>query len=163
MGCTDASVDIANNSIGASSYEWIWGNGDNDFGFEPNYTYPDEGFFDVSLIAINAEGCQDTLIQTNEIIDPPQANFSLLPDEGCAPLEVSFENNSVGQYLTYLWDLAIDTSIDFEPGNLIYQQEEDIALYEINLEATNFCGSNLAIDTVRVFPQPVAGFWYRFR
>ena len=158
LGCTNASVDMSNNSVGASSYEWNWGNADDAFGFEPNYTYPDEGFFDVSLIAINLEGCQDTLTQTNEIIDPPLADLVLTPDEGCAPLEVSFENTSIGQYLTYLWDLAIDTSVDFEPGDIIYQQEDDIALYEISLEASNFCGSDLALDTVRVFPQPVAGF-----
>ena len=157
-GCTNAPVDITNLSVGADAYEWTWGDGNDDFGFEPNFTYPGEGIFDVQLVAENAFGCRDSLTLTNEIIDPPVAELTLSPNEGCAPLEIQFGNNSVGQYLSYEWDLAVDTSIDEVPGNITYQQGDDVVEYDISLTATNYCGSDMVEDVVTVFPQPVAGF-----
>ncbi len=158
LGCTNSAVQLSNNSIGADSYEWDFGNTDTDTDIEPNYTYPDEGFYTIELIAINEFDCQDTTYLVNEIINPPSASLTLDPYEGCAPLEVTFTNNSVGQYLTYLWDLDIALTADFEPEPLVYQQEDDIAYYPITLSATNFCGTDVANDSIAVFPQPVAGF-----
>lgn len=157
-GCTNAPVDIENTSAGADSYEWDWGDGNTDVGFEPNFTYPDEGIFTIELVAENSFGCRDSLTLQNEIIDPPSAALTLTPDEGCAPLDVAFGNESVGQYLSFEWDLAIATSSDEIPPAQVYQQGDSIVDYEISLTATNYCGSDVAIDTVNVFPQPVAGF-----
>lgn len=158
LGCTNAPADIANLSSGATVYQWDWGNTGTSVGFEPSYTYPDEGLFDVQLIAINDVGCEDTLVLNTEIIDPPQAFIALDPEEGCAPLEVAFDNTSIGQYLEYEWDLATSSSTDQFPANIIYQQGDDVVEYPISLVATNFCGSSEALDTVIVLPQPVAGF-----
>ena len=128
------------------------------FETSPLYTYPDEGFFDIQLVAINAFGCQDTTLQTNEIIDPPSPDLALSPSEGCAPLEITFTNNSVGQYLTYSWDLAVNTSVLETPDPITYQQGDDVVIYPISLAATNFCGTVVDEDEVTVYPQPVANF-----
>lgn len=158
LGCTNANVAINNISTGATTYSWNFGNGTILYGFEPGYTYADEGFFDITLIASNAFGCNDTLTRNNEIIDPPTAALNLLPAEGCAPLLVAFENNSIGQYVTYLWDLSVSTSTDQVPTSIIYQQGPDVAFYPISLTVTNFCGVSVANDEVIVNPQPVASF-----
>jgi large repetitive protein len=158
LGCTDASVDWTNTSSGGTTYQWDLGNNDVIVGFEPPYIYADEGFYDVELLVTNAFGCQDSLTINNEIIDPPSPALALLPDEGCAPLSVDFQNLSVGQYLTYVWELSIGTSTAFEPPTQVYAQGPDVLYYPIILTATNFCGSVIVEDTVTVLPQPVAGF-----
>ena len=158
LGCTDANVDLTNTSTGATAYEWDLGNAVVSFETSPLYTYQDEGFFDIQLVAINAFGCQDTTLQTNEIIDPPSPDLALSPSEGCAPLEVTFINNSVGQYLTYSWDLAVNTSVLETPDPITYQQGDDVVIYPISLAATNFCGTVVDEDQVTVYPQPVANF-----
>lgn len=158
MGCTDANVDWVNNSSGGTSYVWDMGNNDLIPGFEPPYIYANEGIFDVELLVENDFGCQDSLTISNEIIDPPSPAFNLLPAEGCAPLVVDFENVSVGQYLDYFWNLAITTSTDPVPPAQTYDQGDDVLIYPISLQASNFCGTVIAWDEVTVQPQPVAGF-----
>ncbi|NQX92643.1 MAG: hypothetical protein HRT74_11060, partial [Flavobacteriales bacterium] len=147
LGCTNAPVDYQNNSTGGVDFEWDWDDGEMDFVENPIYIYNTEGFFDVTMIAFNEFGCSDTTLQSHEIINTPAADFTLIPEEGCAPLEVAFQNNSVGQDLTYEWNLAIDSSIDFEPASLTYSQGDAIVEYNIILEATNFCGSDFHTDT----------------
>jgi PKD repeat protein len=158
LGCTNAAVGIDNTSTGATTYTWNFGNTVVMNGFEPNYTYPAEGVFDIEMIAANAFGCQDTASNTNEIIAPPVANFTLLPADGCAPLSVDFNNQSVGQYVTYAWDLDISLSSLQTPTTQIYQQGPDVLVYPISLVVSNFCGSSTDNDNVTVYPQPVAGF-----
>lgn len=158
LGCTNANAGIDNLSTGATTYEWDFGDGTVLTGFEPSYTYSTEGIFDIQLIAENNFGCQDTASNTNEIINPPIADFDLLPNEGCAPLNVDFQNNSTGQYVTYNWNLAITTSTDETPTTQTYVQGPDVLDYPISLTVTNFCGVATDNDVVTVYPQPVAGF-----
>ncbi|MBL7941702.1 MAG: PKD domain-containing protein, partial [Flavobacteriales bacterium] len=158
LGCTNANVDLINTSTGATTYAWDFGNSFTANGIDPPYTYPDEGIYDIELVAFNAFMCSDTAMNSNEIIDPPSAELSIDPADGCAPLTVTFNNLSVGQYLTYTWDLAIGSSSDPVPAPTIYYQGEDDLVYPISLTATNFCGSDIAEDEILVYPQPVAGF-----
>lgn len=158
QGCTNAPVNITNNSTGGNFYEWDLGDGELDNVFDPIYTYPNEGIYDIELVVENLFGCRDSLVISNEIVDPPTAVFNLLPAEGCAPLFVEFENESIGQYLTYEWDLAIDNSIDEVPDPLTYPQGDDVVEYTVELIATNYCGVDVVQEIVTVFPQPTAGF-----
>lgn len=52
-----------NQSFGASSYLWDFGDGATSSEYEPSHTYNEagEGRFDISLIAYNELGCSDTL------------------------------------------------------------------------------------------------------
>jgi gliding motility-associated-like protein len=50
-----------NQSFGATSYLWDFGDGSTSTEFEPVHEYKTEGLFDVTLIAMNTEGCADTL------------------------------------------------------------------------------------------------------
>ena len=158
LGCTDAAATLDNTSQGATQYDWDFGNGFTTTGFEPSYTYPDEGNYSVTLTASNAFGCEDATSLDNEIIDPPLSDFSVSPADGCAPLQVSFTNESIGQYTSFDWSLAIATSDLQNPAPLTYPQGADVVIYPISLTVTNFCGASLDEDEVTVYPQPVAGF-----
>ena len=158
LWCTGAGVDIVNNSTGAVTYTWSFGNGATGTGPDPSYLYVNEGVYDVQLVAANTFFCSDTAVHTHEIISAPEAALSLIPAEGCAPLEVLFENQSTGLYLSYLWDYAIGTSSEAAPGLAVFPQADDVIAYPVTLTATNLCGSDTAVDEVLVYPQPVAAF-----
>ncbi|MFM1874330.1 MAG: hypothetical protein RL266_67 [Bacteroidota bacterium] len=52
--------NFINQSEGATEYLWAFGNGDYSELFEPTYTYPEAGSFDIVLRAFNEFGCLDT-------------------------------------------------------------------------------------------------------
>ena len=158
LGCTNAPVNAVNTSIGGTSFSWSFGNGIELSGFNPSYTYPTEGSFDVELIAFNTAGCSDTANNANVIIAPPVANFSVNPQQGCAPLQVTFQNNSVGQQMIFNWDYSIGTTQDSIPSPQTYPQGDDVVIYPVTLTATNFCGTSSDDENITVYPRPVAGF-----
>lgn len=49
-----------NQSFGATSYAWDFGDGGTSELFEPEHEYTQEGVFDVTLVATNSSGCADT-------------------------------------------------------------------------------------------------------
>ena len=67
---SDPTFDFINESVGATSYKWNFGDM---FGSSleenPTYTYSNDntGFYEVMLVAFNASGCSDTIIKTVEI------------------------------------------------------------------------------------------------
>lgn len=158
QSCTNAVMTLQNQSSGAASYVWGFGNGDESVQAAPQYTYPDEGDFTITLTATNAFGCVDTVTDETEVVHPPQAQIGISAVEGCAPLEVSFANQSEGQYLSFSWDLDVATSEDETPPVVNYQQGDDNVVYTVVLTATNYCGTSTTEETVTVFPQPVASF-----
>lgn len=158
QGCTNANADLSNESQGGTNYSWDFGNGVTSEEFNPEYTYPDEGNYTVELTVSNDFGCVDVTSNDHEIVHPPEAGLSVSSADGCAPLEVSFENSSIGQYLSYEWDLDTSTSDEEVPDPVTYEQEDDDVVYTVTLTATNYCGSSTESTTVTVFPQPIASF-----
>src|SRR5205085_6034624 len=59
-GCQPYTSQFINNSTGATSYTWYFGNGDLSPATAPSYTYLLPGSFYPSLIATNNFGCSDT-------------------------------------------------------------------------------------------------------
>lgn len=60
----DLPITFLNQSQGAVSYQWIFGDGQSSTDVHPNNTYADPGNYQVMLIAINEIGCLDTTIRT---------------------------------------------------------------------------------------------------
>jgi gliding motility-associated-like protein len=61
-----SDLTLTNNSVGAVTYAWDFGNGDNSTDFEPTYQYTKPGVYNITLISTNAWGCTDT---SNSILD----------------------------------------------------------------------------------------------
>jgi len=158
QACTNSALVIANNSVGNNTYQWDFDNGDTSGAIVPFYTYPDPGNYTITLTATNNFGCVHTSTQPAEAINPPVAALNLPVDQGCAPLLVTFENNSVGDYLSYFWDLTLSTTNQFEPAPLAYPNGPVTTVYPISLTATNYCGSDISTAEVTVTPVPVVNF-----
>jgi gliding motility-associated-like protein len=71
--CPGSVFDFDNNSIGANSYDWAFGDGDTSTEESPSHTYNDYGEYTVQLIASDTIGClePDTTLINFEIIFVP--------------------------------------------------------------------------------------------
>ena len=65
----DGPLQITNNSEGASSYYWDFGNNESSDAFEPEFSYTEDGTFEISLVAYGTDGnCLHQTTATVEII-----------------------------------------------------------------------------------------------
>lgn len=65
--CEGILVEYTNLSVDASDYEWIFSSGGTSTDFEPTNVFPYSGTMTTTLIAINANGCDDTLVVTGTV------------------------------------------------------------------------------------------------
>lgn len=65
----DGPLEITNNSQGAGSYYWDFGNNESSDAFEPEFSYSEDGTYEVTLTAYGADGnCLHEMTATVEII-----------------------------------------------------------------------------------------------
>ncbi|MCB9189479.1 MAG: PKD domain-containing protein [Flavobacteriales bacterium] len=158
--CIGVAEDITNTTVLGDSYVWNFGDGNGSTLMDPQHTYATIGFYDIQMVATSIFGCIDSLTQQVEVREPPIADFNLAPDSGCAPLQVSFVNNSSGVQISYAWDFGDGSNSTLQdPADVTYLQSYfSDTTYYITLDVTNFCGTVTDIDSVQVMPSPTAVF-----
>jgi gliding motility-associated-like protein len=138
------------------TYLWDFGDGNTSTAANPGtHTYSSPDTFVVRLIVSNAQ-CSDTL-ERLAIIQPPIPVVQFQASaEGCAPLIVSFKNNTL--YATeYSWDFGDgNTSNEFEPTH-IYRLG---GTYTVRLIARGLGGQDVdvKVDSIVVRDLPNAFF-----
>lgn len=143
--CAFQAVQFTDLSSQADEWQWIFGDGASSSAQNPQHTYTDTGWFNVTLIAYNF-GCGDTLSRDRYIrVKPPIAKFRFVPD--CSDrLKFSFVDESVG---------ATGWSWNFGDGNNSSQQSPvhsfpALGTYTVTLTATNDACSHSISQTVKV-------------
>jgi gliding motility-associated-like protein len=109
--CVGAPVLFTSTTLsgvpGPVSYAWDFGGGGTGVGSPVSHTYGSAGNYNVTLNAINAEGCHASLsmVAYMHVLDRPVASFSATPTHFCNPPgNVTFVNSSTGiGALTYVW------------------------------------------------------------
>ncbi|MDP5168841.1 MAG: PKD domain-containing protein, partial [Bacteroidia bacterium] len=98
---------FANQSTGATSFQWDFGDGATSTQQNPQHSYATFGSFNICLIASNAIGCSDTVC-TTVTIQAPSVNFTRDPTEGCAPMLVQFNgiSNSIDPIVNWAWNFG---------------------------------------------------------
>ncbi len=104
------SIQFTNTSVNAVNYIWNFGDGVTSNNPNPLHSYTTAGFYTVTLIAINSNGCSDTLVVPKYVqIGPPRID-SLLnsPFAGCVPKNINFQAAiSSGDPVTaYKWNFG---------------------------------------------------------
>lgn len=145
-GCEPLEVDFSY-TLGATSVpingaNWIFGDGSSvsSTGTDVTHTYTKGGNFSVSLeLETGLSSCQINTVRTNfiEVIDRPEANFSITPESSCtAPVTISLTNNSSDALpVSYAWDFGNgSTSTLSSPSDQTFTTE---GAYDIQLVATN--------------------------
>ncbi|MCF8298524.1 MAG: PKD domain-containing protein [Saprospiraceae bacterium] len=160
VACINSNVVFNNNSMGANSFSWDFGNGNFSTSNNPTSTYSSTGFQTIKLIGQSPNGCLDSAFSVIQTISAPIANYSMLPDSGCAPLNVQFINSSSGFGMTHNWNFGngINSNLQNPPNITFNQLASGNNTYLVSLLSTNMCGSSSFTDTVFVKPQPVVNF-----
>jgi PKD repeat protein len=152
------TVSFQNGSTGATSYVWTFGDGEESGQEHPVHQFPGAGIYTVTLRAINACGFTETSLPI-EIILPPTASFTAVPNTGCAPHTVQYMAMPSGSAYTYAWT--------FPGGNPSVSTEANpqvnyalAGIYGATLVVTNIAGSDSVetSDAVEVITLPVAAF-----
>ncbi|PYF76027.1 PKD domain-containing protein [Pedobacter nutrimenti] len=160
-GCAPFKVNFYNNSKGANSFKYDFGDGSTMLTRSApemvTHTFDKAGTFTVTLTASN--GCSDTTTtETIKVLPQPVMDFSADVVLGCPGLVVQFKNTSVDG-VAYLWDFGDGTtSNEFEPKH-IYSGDQEY--YTVTLSATNALGcSNTLIKNqyIHIVQPPVARF-----
>ena len=151
-----ASYTLQNNSIGASSNNWDFGNGSISSINSPNYSYTSPGSYDISLKISNSYGCRDSSIQSIVINPVPISNFNPIQLDTCIlPVNYNLVNNSQGA-IAYTWDFGDGNSSNLENLNHSYNQDGN---YQISLIAMNSVGCfDTSKISVNILPVPDLSF-----
>lgn len=142
---------------GTRWYYWDFGDGTNSGWINSKnpqtHTYPRIDTFTVMLIDSNGCG-SDTTFATVIFNKPPNVGYTIAPKFGCAPLNVTFNDTSLGIGNSTLWTFngttpgtssALTTTRTFNtPG-----------VYQVRLRVSNVCATNIdKFDTIRVYARP---------
>lgn len=120
--CSAEKHQIKNNSLGAVSYTWDFGNGSNSLKVNPTIAYNLNPFnqtnqiFKITLTVNSSKSCKDTVSKNIFVVNKPIANIILDKYYGCSPLAVNFKNPS-SRFSTIKWDFGDNAS--FEGGDSI--------------------------------------------
>ncbi len=153
------TVTFTNTTNGQWTYNWTFGNGMSSTLQHPGtIDYDTTGTYVVTLIIQNPY-CSDTTTQTVEILPPPPVASFFGSGEGCAPLTISFVNNS--EWATnYQWEFGDgNTAVTKEPTYTYYQP----GTYTVTLIATgpNGQATMMKVDSVIVHPNALARFEFK--
>lgn len=109
--CYPDEKQMLNNSQGAISYLWNFGNGDTSTIFNPSHYFQESSnpvmdtTHNVQLVATNSHGCTDTSYLTITVLPYPIADFAIDRSEGCSPVDITFTNNSFN-YDSVFWSFG---------------------------------------------------------
>lgn len=107
------TVNFTDQSTGASSWLWNFGDGTNSTAQNPTHTYKAYGSYSVSLLVSNANGCNGTLTKNNFVQSgKPVVLLDQYNAEGCAPFTFSpqLTDTVVDGIKTYNWNFGDGTT-----------------------------------------------------
>lgn len=161
-GCDSLfTVNFTDQSVGASSWVWSFGDGTTSNQQNPTHTYKGYGSYTVTLQVSNAAGCSGILSKGQYVLNrKPFLQFSKINSDGCAPFSFSpiLIDTVVDGISTYAWDFGDGTtSTSAAPPAHSYP---NAGTYYVKLTITTNGGcSASAIDTVMVGTiKPVVSF-----
>lgn len=138
---------------------------------ESNFSFEfiQTGTYQVDLRATGPDGCTsflpNPLVVTVGAV--PDVSFNITSSQGCAPFEVAFNEIISGDFTDYTWrieDLSDNSTVlnqVNQPLSLFTFQNASLLTkeFQVSLEVVNAAGcSDIAVDTIRVFPQPNVSF-----
>ena len=134
--CPNGAVHFTNISSGINNtYSWSFGDGTNSTLLNPIHQYAIDGLYTVKLIAIDMNGCTDTMTRLSYIkISSPHAQFSMSDSiSTCPPLIVSFTNTS-SNYTSLAWDFGDGTTSSLMSPTHFYSNPGN---YSVTLTVTS--------------------------
>jgi PKD repeat protein len=153
-----SSVSFFNQSLGATTYLWSFGDGTTSSQTNPQKTYNQPGAYDVSLTATNSCGSDEETV--NIVIESPVfADFEVSNNNICEGESVTFSDLSTGNPTSWSWEFEGGTPATSELQNPIVLYEFP-GSYDVRLIVTNGSGSDQKTikNLIQVGELPIAGF-----
>jgi gliding motility-associated-like protein len=105
--CLPSPVTFQNNSYGAVSYNWTFGDGDGSFGVSPTHTYDEPGVYTVTLVAINSAACNVSDTMQRQVVVLGNESYALNDTNVCAGGSVQIGLLPITDPdITYAWSPA---------------------------------------------------------
>ncbi len=155
-GCAPVTLTFNNQSTGSAGYYWNFGDGDTSVAPAPVHQYASPGYYTVTLIATDSNGCESvfTLSDTLKIYPPADVSFSVSDTASCLPFQVAFTNTSTSA-AQYHWDFGDgQTSTQVAPGHTYTTGGS----FRVTLTGNNAMCTDTAIMDLSAYANPVAGF-----
>lgn len=159
--CLGNTVNFLNQSSGAATWIWDYGDGSQppDTAYNTTHYYQYSDTFDVSLIGIVDGGCNDTLTKQVYVFDAPQASFTT--SDTCFLTPGVFNNTStppqMGEIGSWQWIFSDNTSSSAYSPSHYFPQPDDydamLIVYNSNLSC-----SDTAYGNITIHPIPDANF-----
>ena len=147
------SVTVNNTSDPAWQYSWDFGDGTGSGEYNPGtHTYSGFGTYIITLTA-SAGGCSGTTSIEVTFTETLTSGF-IAVFEGCAPVEVTFINQSTGAD-SYYWDFGNGNYSGDENPVTMYDGPGN---YEISLHAIKGSDEVVSVKTITIYESPVALF-----
>ena len=163
VGCSPLTVNFQNESNGALSYFWDFGDGNTHTMASPVHTYTNTTTEDVTyeamLVASSTFGCNDTTYIDITVYAVPEANFTATPQNQQFPeTTIDLTNlSTAGQSAEFFWAMGNGSVLEGEnPGNYDFGTW---GVFTITLEVDNgFCSDSFT-QTIEIDPpSPIADF-----
>ncbi len=145
-------------AVNGISWEWNFGDATTSTLINPTHVYQDTGYFNVSLIVVNSQGCSDTS-RYNRLVHlrfNPVPVINVFDSSGCAPFNTSFITTAF-QGASFAWSFGDST---LGSGNAQYHHYYTPGNYTVNLTAIyqNGCTSSASFSPVEVYPSPALSY-----
>lgn len=122
----------------------------------PTHTYTRDGEYMVTLTVSNNCGAA-SYSQIITIVTPPNALFSVIEDNVCAPASIQFQNASTENSSSFLWTFEGGQPASSTLPNPVVVWSQP-SIYAVTLTASNTAGSHTSTGTVTISGPPDAGF-----
>ena len=167
--CSPLNVQFVNTSKGGAAFTWNFGDGNVQNTFVPDTLFhiyenntDNDTIFYIQLHAANPQGCVDSMQRSVSLFPQVVAGFNFTsPNQGCNPLDVSFDNQSRGKNLDFTWDFGDKTySTSENPPPKTYRNStaKDTS-YFVTLTVMNLAGCDSTLTRpVQVYSKVTADF-----
>ena len=160
-GCAPINVQFANTSVGATIYEWDFGDGsDLSNALAPQHLFENNNSFVVAyqatLFTKNAFGCSDETTVPITVYPAFQTTLTAVPQEGCSPLEVRLTaTQGAASYQWNFGDGTVAATSDREISHTFVNAGSFDRVFEVSVTGTNaFNCQSSATTSITVYPSP---------
>ena len=153
--CNNSNVNPINQSVNATDYIWYDGNGQIYTDFQPQFSYQDTGYYDISLVASSSLSCSGADSSTITIhVETAEANFST--DTLCQDDSYQFNSLNNENIVSWTWSIDQVSSSTLNPFTTAISTSGN---HTISLTVTSDIGcSDTQSKNVYVVERPISNF-----
>ncbi len=151
VGVPYTLVDASISGGDLDSYTWTLPGGESYSGEEVEVVFESTGFNAVTLVVETSGGCSGERTRQVPVFELPVVGFGADLSIGLPPLEVSFENTSLGA-VEYVWDFGTGDQSDLAEPNYTFTEEGS---YVVSLTGTNIYGCSASASMVIDVTEPL--------